>query len=84
VTGRKKTNEGVKPLEVVFIVEGGKVKMKSVKRGICDDSYVEIKEGVVEGEDVVSGGYKAINRELEDGKMVTEGAAKNEGPGEKK
>jgi hypothetical protein len=31
---------------------------------------VEILEGPHEGDQVVSGGYKAINRDLEDGKKV--------------
>jgi len=75
---KKKTNEGIKPIEVAFVVENGKIKMKPVKRGICDDTYVEITEGLTEGEDVVSGGYKAINRELEDGKAVVIGKPKNE------
>jgi HlyD family secretion protein len=47
--------------------------MKPVKRGISDDSYVEITEGVEEGQEVISGGYKAINRELEDGRKVKRG-----------
>lgn len=59
-----------KPIEVVFIVEGDHVKMVPVKRGISDDNYVEITDGLREGEEVVSGGYKAINRDLADGAKV--------------
>ncbi|MCZ6776856.1 MAG: efflux RND transporter periplasmic adaptor subunit [Ignavibacteria bacterium] len=55
-----------KPKEIVFLVEGGIAKAAPVKRGISDDSYVEITEGLEEGNEVVSGSYKAINRELED------------------
>jgi HlyD family secretion protein len=66
----KKPDEPPKPIEVVFVVEGDHVKMVPVKRGISDDNYVEILEGPKEGEEVVSGGYKAINRDLEDGKKV--------------
>jgi HlyD family secretion protein len=44
--------------------------MAPVKRGISDDSYVEITEGLKEGQEVVSGGYKAISRELEDAKKI--------------
>ena len=53
------------------MVEGDHVKMAPVKRGISDDNYVEILEGLKAGEEIVSGGYKAINRDLEDGKKVT-------------
>ena len=69
----KKPGEAPKPIEVTFIVNGDRAKMLPVKRGISDDSYVEITEGVQEGQEVVSGGYKAINRELEDGKKVRKG-----------
>lgn len=70
VVGSRKANEPTKPIEVVFMVADGKAKMARVKRGISDDSYVEILEGVNEGSEVVAGGYKAINRELEDDKKV--------------
>lgn len=59
-----------KPKEIVFVVENGVVKAMPVKRGISNDAYVEVSEGVSEGADVVSGSYKAINRELEDGAKV--------------
>ena len=76
--GTKKLGEAPKPIEVVFLNEDGKAKMMLVKRGISDDNYVEIIEGVKEGQEVVSGGYKAISRELEDGKKIKIGPAKNE------
>ncbi|NUN70494.1 MAG: efflux RND transporter periplasmic adaptor subunit [Bacteroidetes bacterium] len=59
-----------KPVECVFIVEDGKAKMVPVKRGINDEGYAEISEGLSEDAMVVSGSYKAINRELEDGAVV--------------
>jgi HlyD family secretion protein len=67
---QKKPDEPPKPIEVVFVIHGDQVKMIPVKRGISDDNYVEILEGPHEGDEVVSGGYKAINRDLEDGKKV--------------
>jgi HlyD family secretion protein len=67
---QKKPDEPPKPIEVVFVIDGDHVKMVPVKRGISDDNYVEILEGLHEGEQVVSGGYKAINRDLEDGKKA--------------
>jgi HlyD family secretion protein len=66
----KKLDEPPKPIEVVFIVQGDHVKMVPVKRGISDDNYVEILSGLKEGDEVISGGYKAINRDLEDGKKI--------------
>ncbi len=59
-----------KPKEIVFLVENGVAKAVNVKRGISDDAHVEILDGISEGAQVVSGSYKAINRELEDGAKV--------------
>jgi len=65
---RKKKAE--KPKEIVFVVEENAVKSYEVKRGISDDSYTEIMTGLKEDQQVVSGSYKAINRELKDGAKV--------------
>jgi HlyD family secretion protein len=66
----KKQEEANKPAEVVFVTGSDTVKMVKVKRGISDDEYVEITDGLNEGQEAISGGYKAINRELEDGKRI--------------
>ncbi len=68
--GTKKQGEANKPVEVVFVTGSDTVKMIKVKRGIGDDEYLEITEGLTEGQEAVSGTYKAINRELEDGKRI--------------
>jgi HlyD family secretion protein len=82
----KKSKDAVKQVEVVFLLEGDHAKMVPVKIGISDDSYWEITEGVTEGQEVVSGGFKAITRELEDGTKIRKGPAKSdkEKEGEKK
>jgi HlyD family secretion protein len=59
-----------KPIEVVFVVDNGKVKQVPVKRGISDETTVEIISGLSDTDEVVSGSYKAINRELEDGSTI--------------
>jgi HlyD family secretion protein len=69
----KKPGEPPKPVEVVFGIDNDHAKMIRVKRGISDDAYVEIVDGLDEGIEIISGGYKAINRELEDGKKVKKG-----------
>jgi HlyD family secretion protein len=69
----KKPKEEPKPEEVVFVVNGDHVKMVPVKIGIGDDDYWEITKGLTEGQEIVSGGYKAINRELADGKKIRRG-----------
>lgn len=79
----KKSKEPPKPIEVVFLVNGERATMVPVKIGISDDSYWEITEGLKEGQDVVSGGYRAISRDLEDGKKVKKGPAVGEKDKEK-
>ena len=56
--------------EVVFIVKNGKAKMVNVETGLSDDNYIAITKGLEGGEEVVSGSYKAISRELNDGLQV--------------
>jgi HlyD family secretion protein len=68
----KKLKDNLKTIEVVFLTEGDHAKMVPVKRGISDDNYYEITDGVQEGVEVISGGYKAI-RDLEDGKKIKKG-----------
>jgi HlyD family secretion protein len=80
-----KPKQDNKPREIVFVVENGVAKAMPVKRGISSDQFVEITEGLSDGADVVSGSYKAINRELEDGaKVRIEEAHKPGGPPEGK
>jgi HlyD family secretion protein len=66
----KAKKKAEKPKEVVFVLEDNAVKTYEVKRGISDDSYTEIVSGIKADQDVVSGTYKAINRELKDGSKV--------------
>jgi HlyD family secretion protein len=75
VVATKKPDELAKPIEVVFVVEGDHVKKVPVKCGISDDNYYEITDGLKDGEEVVSGGSKVINRDLEDGKKIVVNAA---------
>jgi HlyD family secretion protein len=74
----KKGKDAVKPIDVVFVLEGDHAKMVPVKIGISDDNYWEITEGLTEGQEVVSGGFRAITRELDDGKKIRKGPASGE------
>jgi len=57
--------------EVVFVVDNNKAKKIEVTTGISNDRYIEIVSGLTGEEEVVSGSYRAINRELDDGKTIT-------------
>jgi HlyD family secretion protein len=84
VRGEKKKQDVPKTIEVVFVTEGDHVKQMPVKKGISDENYWEIVEGLKEGQEIVSGGYKAVNRELEDGKKFRKGGAEKSDDKEKK
>jgi len=71
----KKAKEGPKTVEVVFLTNSDHAKMVPVKIGICDNDYWEITEGLTEGQEVVSGGYKAISKDLQDGKKIKRGTS---------
>jgi HlyD family secretion protein len=67
---RRRMSVADKPNEIVFVVEDGTAKSVTVQRGIMGERYVEITEGLEEGAEVVSGSFRAINRELKDGSLV--------------
>jgi HlyD family secretion protein len=70
----KERQEAKRTLEklqrVVFVRQGGIVKMRPVETGVADNSYIEIKSGIKPGEEVVSGSYAAISRNLKDGAKI--------------
>ncbi len=59
-----------KTKEVVFLIKNGKAKKVDVETGLSDDNYIAVLKGLEGGEDVVSGSYKAISRDLNDGMQV--------------
>lgn len=52
--------------ELVFLYQNGRVMGKPVKVGIQDESYIEIKAGLSEGEEIVAAPYRVINKDLKD------------------
>jgi HlyD family secretion protein len=57
--------------EIVFCIEGGKAVAKQVKTGIQSESLIEILDGLKEGDEVVTGSYRAISKDLVNGAVVT-------------
>jgi HlyD family secretion protein len=51
---------------VVFLREKDTARMVPVQTGIADNNFIEIRSGVREGDEVVSGSYTAISKELKD------------------
>ncbi|MBC3539689.1 efflux RND transporter periplasmic adaptor subunit [Rufibacter sediminis] len=60
-----------RPQEVVFVHEGGKVKMVNVTTGISDFDNIEILSGLKAGQEVVSGPFRAVSKQLKEGDLVT-------------
>jgi HlyD family secretion protein len=58
-------------VEIVFAVDKGKAIAKQVKTGIQSDERIEILEGLAEGGENVTGSYRAISKDLENGATVT-------------
>lgn len=58
-------------VEIVFCIEGGKAVAKQVKTGIQSDELIEILDGLAEGDEVVTGSYRAISKDLKNGAVVT-------------
>lgn len=67
----KSNQNGKKKIqEIVFVIESGRAKALKVETGISDDNYLHIKSGLEGSEEVVTGSYRAISRELKDGIKV--------------
>ncbi|MGQ0827400.1 MAG: HlyD family secretion protein [Bacteroidota bacterium] len=60
----------IKVEECVFLFSEGKTKKVKVKTGIQDNNYIEIKEGIKEGDEVISGPYNAISKQLKENMEV--------------
>jgi len=57
-------------VEIVFCIEDGKAIAKQVTTGIQSDELIEILTGLEEGEEIVTGSYRAISKDLKNGAIV--------------
>lgn len=57
-------------VEIIFSVEDGKVIARQVETGIQSDDMIEVVSGLEEGEEVVTGSYRAISTDLKNGAAV--------------
>lgn len=69
-TAVKGPGAGDNMIRVVFVVQDGKAYQRKVETGISSDSEWEILSGVEEGEEVVSGSYRILSKQLKDGDAV--------------
>ena len=64
-------------VEIVFRIEDGRAVARQVTTGIQGDELIEILDGLAEGDEVVTGSYRAISRDLVNGALV---AIRNDAP----
>lgn len=56
-----------KKKECVFVKDGEKAKLVFVKTGIQNTMHIEIKEGLEENDEIISGPYTVVSKMLKDG-----------------
>ncbi|NQT25084.1 efflux RND transporter periplasmic adaptor subunit [candidate division KSB1 bacterium] len=61
-----KPKEEEKPVKVIFIVENNIAQQLEVETGISSDTEWEIKSGLEEGAEIVSGPYRILSKQLND------------------
>ncbi len=59
-----------KSRELVFINDNGVAKLRVIKTGLSDFQNIEILEGLTEGEEIISGPYFVVSKELKEGDKV--------------
>jgi HlyD family secretion protein len=60
-----------RPPSVVFINDNLKAKMVKVETGISDKGYIEIISGLNESDEIISGSYLAVSKDLTNGAKIT-------------
>jgi HlyD family secretion protein len=69
-----------KKFECVFVKVGDKAKIRIVKTGIQDDTNIEILSGLKKGDEVITGPYVTVSKDLNSGDKVKVSAAKDKLP----
>ncbi len=76
-----KSSPNKKPPTIIFMYENGIVKQKKIKTGISDKGFIEVTDGLNEGQTFVSGSYQMVSKVLQEGMKVT---VEKEGAGKKR
>lgn len=64
------TNKKEDIQEYVFVYLDGKAKLKKVKTGIQDNTYIQITEGINKGDEVIVAPYRAVSKSLKNNDEV--------------
>ena len=57
-------------IECVFVYQDEKAVLKPVETGIQDNTYIQIKSGISEGDEVIVAPYRAVSKLLKNGDKV--------------
>lgn len=63
-------NDDGQLIEYVFIYDNETAKIREVSTGIQDNTYIEIISGLKEGEEIITGPYRAVSQTLKPGDDV--------------
>lgn len=56
--------------ECVFVNVGGKAVRKVVKTGIQNSEHIEVLEGLENGDEIITGPYTVVSKQLEEGDVI--------------
>ena len=57
-------------VQIVFVLEDGQAAARQVETGIQGENLLEVTSGLNDGETIISGGFRAISRDLKNGAKV--------------
>jgi HlyD family secretion protein len=69
-TKMKNENMAEKKMECVFVKDGNRARIRVVKTGIQDDTNIEIIEGLKKNEEIISGPYATVTKDLKSGDLI--------------
>jgi len=72
----KNKDSNAEKFECVFVKQNGKAKLRVVTTGIQDDTNIEVKTGLTEGEEVIIGPYNTVTKLLKCDDLVENKSAK--------
>lgn len=76
-------NGSTKTLELVYVDDNGKAKIRYIKTGIQNNEYIEVLEGLKGNETIIKGPYNVISKELKEHDAVKEKVEKDKGKDKK-
>ncbi|MFT3828244.1 MAG: efflux RND transporter periplasmic adaptor subunit [Opitutaceae bacterium] len=64
---------------IVFVRAGAKAELRKVTTGLMDNTHTQIVAGLKEGEEVITGPYRAVTQILKDGSAIAVQPGKKDG-----